>query len=212
MKFNYREQVYRSAQAVTLLEGAQVTVCGAGALGANLCESLARCGVGSLRVIDRDRVEEHNLSTQPYLRDDVGSRKAEALSHSLYRAVGVEVEAVAKELVAGNVARLLKGSSLVVDCFDNSPARRLVTEHCRDEMIPCLHAGLATGYSEVIWNDHYRVPSPTQDDICDYPLARNLVTLTVGVCAEAVIRYLVERRQENWTVTLGDLTIRQLPE
>jgi molybdopterin/thiamine biosynthesis adenylyltransferase len=43
-----------------------VTVCGAGALGANITENLARSGAGSLVVIDRDRIEERNLSTQPY--------------------------------------------------------------------------------------------------------------------------------------------------
>ncbi len=40
-----------------------VTVCGAGALGANLAENLARQGFTRIRVIDRDRVEERNLST-----------------------------------------------------------------------------------------------------------------------------------------------------
>lgn len=40
-----------------------VTVCGAGALGANLVETLARSGYGKLRVIDCDRIETGNLST-----------------------------------------------------------------------------------------------------------------------------------------------------
>lgn len=41
------------------------------------------------------------------------------------------------------------------------------------ELIPCLHIGLANSYAEIIWNSIYRLPSPTNDDVCDYPLARN---------------------------------------
>jgi len=40
-----------------------VTICGAGALGANLAETLARMGLHKLRVIDYDRISAHNLST-----------------------------------------------------------------------------------------------------------------------------------------------------
>ena len=45
---------------------------------------------------------------------------------------------------------------------------------------------LAADYAEIIWNDRYRVPSPSHDDVCDYPLARNLVTLAVSVACEVL--------------------------
>ena len=62
----YHEQLYRTPALMTRLGEFSVTVCGAGALGANIVESLARMGFNRLRVIDRDRIEERNLSTQPY--------------------------------------------------------------------------------------------------------------------------------------------------
>jgi tRNA A37 threonylcarbamoyladenosine dehydratase len=89
VKKDYREALYRNELAMARLKGRLVTVCGAGALGANLAESLVRAGVDRLRVIDQDRVEEHNLSTQPFQLDDVGAGKAEILALNLYRAVGV---------------------------------------------------------------------------------------------------------------------------
>jgi molybdopterin-synthase adenylyltransferase len=210
MHITYHEALYRNSESMKRLQGRLVTVCGAGALGANLCESLSRSGIGELRVIDRDRVEEHNLSTQPYQLDDVGARKAETLAASLYRAVGIEMQSVSKELNAQNVQKLLHSSELVVDCFDNSVARAAVTDHCLNVGIPCLHVGLADGYAEVIWNESYRVPSAGQDDICDYPLARNLVTMAVGVASETVIRFLIDGTRPNWSVTLGDLSVRTL--
>lgn len=212
MNLTYRESLHRSSNAMARLKGKLVTICGAGALGANIAESLARSGVEQLRVIDFDRIEEHNLSTQPYLMDEVGAPKAEVLTYNLYRAVGNEAECLVDKLTERNVAGLLKDSHLVLDCFDNSVARRVVSEHCAAAGTQCLHVGLADGYAEVLWNEEYRVPSARQDDVCDYPLARNLVTLTVSVACETVLRFLIKDDKLSWTVTLGDLSVRAAVE
>src|SRR5438132_1814597 len=100
MSIFYHEQISRAPELMARLRDFAVTVCGAGALGANITESLARSGFGRLTVIDRDRVEERNLSTQPYYRSDIGAFKAKILANSLYRAVGAPVEARAEELTA----------------------------------------------------------------------------------------------------------------
>src|SRR5438876_12383178 len=126
----YHEALYRSDVLMGRLREIPVTLCGAGALGANLCENLARQGFANLRVIDRDRIEERNLSTQPYYRSDVGAFKAKLLGNTLYRALGVTVEARAEELTAANAGKLLAGSSLVIDTFDNSVSRQTVKDAC----------------------------------------------------------------------------------
>ena len=210
MNFSYHEELHRSSKTMACLKESHITICGAGALGANLAESLARCGARRLRVIDRDRIEERNLSTQPYEMDEVGAKKADSLARLIYRAVGLEIESVAKELNAQNVGKLLAGSQVVVDCFDNSASRQELTDHCEQKGLPCLHVGLADAYAEVIWNEMYRVPSAKSDDICDYPVARNLVTLAVAIACETIITYLAEKRANNWSVTLNDLSVLQL--
>ncbi len=217
MTIFYHEQLHRGEEAMELLQLSRVTICGTGALGANVAEGLARTGLGFLRLIDDDRIEERNLQTQPWERADVGARKARVLAAALYRAVGTEAEPQVRRLDAGNVKKLLRGSDLVVDAFDNSVSRRIVAEHCRDGLvapearhqhIPCVHAGLAAAYSEVIWNDAYRVPSDAGDDVCDYPLARNLVTLTVAVACEAILAFLIDGVERSYTVTLDDLRVQ----
>ncbi len=208
MTSTYHEELYRTSQAMARLRDTRVTVCGAGALGANLVESLARTGFARLKVIDRDRVEERNLSTQPYQMDDVGGHKALVLSHLVYRAVGLEMEAARAELNGRNVAKLLAGGDWLVDCFDNSAARAAVSAYARSTGTPCLHSGLANGYAEVMWDEVYRVPGPAQDDVCDYPLARNLVTLAVAVTAETLITAILTGERRNQTVTLADLDIQ----
>ena len=208
MSIFFHETLHRTAEVVERLHAASVTICGAGALGANITESLARAGLRTFTLIDDDRVEERNLSTQTYQRGDIGALKAKMMANMVYRAVGAEVDARAQRLTDTTVQKLLGGSALVVDTFDNSPSRRLVKDWCAETGTPCLHAGLADGYAEVIWNDHYRVPSPAQDDICDYPLARNLVTLAVSVACEVLIDFIATGSQRSYTVTLADFAVR----
>ena len=175
-----------------------------------LADNLARQGFRQWKVIDRDRVEEHNVGTQLYGEAEVGSWKVEALRNRLFRAVGVEIETVAKELSERNARTLLKGSALVLDTFDNSAGRRLIQEHCRAAEIPCLHIGLFADYAEAIWDEPYRVPSDVAGDVCDYPLARNLVLLAVAVASELVIRYILDGSKTGWSITLRDFAIRPL--
>ena len=208
MTMFFHEQLYRSAPVMAKLKNYAITVCGTGALGANLTENLARSGFGKLKVIDRDRIEERNLSTQPYYRSDVGAFKAKILANNLYRAIAVKVEAETKELTADNVGQLLKGSNLVIDAFDNSIARGVVKDYCQSASLPCLHTGLAGDYAEVIWNDSYRVPSDANDDICDYPLARNLVMLTVAIATETIITFIANGQSRSHTLTLKDLAVK----
>ncbi|HZO92109.1 MAG TPA: ThiF family adenylyltransferase [Chthonomonadaceae bacterium] len=204
----YHERLYRSAAVIQRLREFPVTVCGAGALGANLTESLARQGFACLKVIDRDRIEERNLSTQPYYRSDIGAYKAKILANALYRALGVSVEARAEELTAANAAKLLAGSGLVVDTFDNSRSRQIIKDCCTSLNLPCLHVGLAGDYAEILWNEIYRVPSAGREDVCDYPLARNLVTLAVSIACEVLVAFTARQEQRSYTVTLGDFAIQ----
>lgn len=208
MTIFFHEQLYRTPTLMAKIEEFPITVCGAGALGANITESLARSGFAKLVVIDRDRIEERNLSTQPYYKSDIGAYKAKILANSLYRALGVTVDGRSKELTTANAAQLLRDTHLVIDTFDNSVARQAVKDYCQDVQLPCLHVGLASDYAEIIWNDRYRVPSPANDDVCDYPLARNLVMLTVAIACEVIINFVASGGQKSFTVTLGDFAIQ----
>lgn len=204
----FHENSYRTAEVVERLHTFPVTICGAGALGANIAESLSRSGFSTLTLIDDDRIEARNLSTQPYEQQDIGAFKARIMAYRLYRAVGAQVDARMQYLTDANCHKLLSDARLVVDAFDNSVSRRVVQDGCAGAKMPCLHVGLAAGYAEIIWNDQYRVPSTANDDVCDYPLARNLVTLTVAVACEEIIRFVATGRQQSYTVTLEDFAVR----
>ncbi len=208
MSIFFHEQLHRTPNLMSQLKDFPVTVCGGGALGANITENLARSGFGKLVVIDRDRIEERNLSTQPYYKTDVGAYKAKILTNTLYRALGVTIDGHSKELTVANAPQLLRDAGIVIDTFDNSMARQAVKDYCNNVQLPCLHVGLASDYSEIIWNNIYRVPSPVNDDVCDYPLARNLVMLTVAVASEVLVNFIATGQQQSFTITLGDFAIK----
>jgi molybdopterin/thiamine biosynthesis adenylyltransferase len=208
-KFHH-EAIYRGADQVAKLASQGLTICGAGALGSQLADNLARQGFQHLRIIDRDRVEEHNVSTQLYGESDVGSWKVDVLRQRLFRATGVEIEALRKELSDRTARSLLQEGGLVIDTFDNSASRTLVQEECRSLQLPCLHVGLYADYGEVIWDERYRVPQDVAGDVCDYPLARNLVILVIAVASEVAVRFALVGVRQDWSVTLGDFAIRPL--
>lgn len=207
----YHEELHRSMELMRRMRDVNVTVCGAGALGANLTENLARQGFGRLTVIDRDRVEERNLSTQPFYRSDIGAPKARLLANALYRALGGTVTGRVEELTPANAAKLLAGADLVIDTFDNSVGRQAVKDACAASGTPCLHVGLASGYAEAIWDEAYRVPSATNDDVCDYPLARNLVLISVAAACELIVAWVASGERRSFTLTLDDLSIQSFP-
>lgn len=206
-KFHH-EELYRNREQIARLGDVAVALCGAGALGSNLADNLVRQGFRTLRVIDKDRVEEHNVSTQIYGEADVGAWKTDVLKNRLFRNVGVEIDAVNKELTDRTASKFLKDADVVVDTFDNSASRQLVQAHVRRLGVPCLHVGLFADYGEVLWDEQYRVPSDAGQDVCDYPLARNLVLLAVAVAAETLLREVLEGVRQNWTITLRDFAVR----
>ena len=201
------EQVFRGKEAMAKLASTTVHICGAGALGSNLALNLMRSGFRKLVVIDKDRVEEQNLGTQVYSMDDVGGKKADLLRNLISRDLGEEITVHASELTGLNVGKLLKGAELVVDVFDNTASRKIIYDYCKEKSIHCLHAGVNESFGELRWNERYRVPGDAGLDVCDYPLARNLILLVVAVASELLVNFILDGEKRNYSITLGDLRI-----
>jgi molybdopterin/thiamine biosynthesis adenylyltransferase len=103
---------------------------------------------------------------------------------------------------------LLNGAGVVIDAFDNAASRQLVQDHCRAAGVPCLHVGLFEDYCEIVWDEHYRVPKDVAGDVCDYPLARNLVLLAVAIASEKVVDFALDGVRRQWSATLRDFAVR----
>lgn len=107
-------------------------IIGCGALGAMHAEMLARAGVGRLRLIDRDFIEESNLHRQIMFEErDVADRlpKAVAAAARIKRINSeVQAEAVVKDVNYTNVEELIRDADVVLDGTDNFEARFLIND------------------------------------------------------------------------------------
>lgn len=193
--------------------GQVVTICGAGTLGGNLAETLARMGFTRLRLIDKDRVETRNLSVQPYSRAEVGAPKARALANTLYRAVQAKIEPLTTELTTANAPELLKESALVVDAFDNHLSRTAVSHAARTGELPCLHIGFSPDglYGSGLWEPGYVVPGEAPGDPCDYPLTRPFALALCALAARAITDFFRLGVCHEFEMTWNDLKIQYHP-
>jgi adenylyltransferase/sulfurtransferase len=110
----------------------RVTLCGVGALGTVLANTLVRAGVGFVRVVDRDFVEPSNLQRQVLFDEsDVTDNlpKAEAAAAKLRRInSSVTVEPVVADIDRTNIEDLCRDADLILDGTDNFEVRYLIND------------------------------------------------------------------------------------
>ncbi len=127
------------------LIGARVTQIGCGALGAHLADTMVRSGLGTLRLIDPDRVEMSNLQRQTlYDTEDAlaGRPKVQAAADKLRRInPDCSIEVLQVWISPQNIEVLIAGSDLVLDAVDNFQVRYLINQACIKHNIPWIHGG-----------------------------------------------------------------------
>ena len=133
------------------LKAAHVAIVGCGATGAAAAGLLARAGVGTLTVIDRDFVEPSNLQRQMlFTEEDAADAtpKAEAARRRLGTVNGeVSVHAHVADLVPGNVHALLEGVAVVLDGTDNFETRYLMNDYAVEQGKPWIYAAAIGSYA-----------------------------------------------------------------
>jgi molybdopterin/thiamine biosynthesis adenylyltransferase len=116
------------------LRESRVLVVGCGALGSAQVEMLARAGIGRLRVVDRDFVEESNLQRQTMFTErDARERAPKAVATARRVAEinsDVECETEVADVNRSNVERLVEGCDVVLDGTDNFATRFLLNDAC----------------------------------------------------------------------------------
>jgi len=134
------------------LKDSFIAIVGAGALGTIASALLAKAGVGTLKVIDFDIVEDVNLSAQlMHWDNDVGQKKIISLSEKLSQMNPyIKIETIDKRLDDDNAEEILKDTDLIIDATDNLIARRIINNTCVKLGIPFVHAGIRGFYGQVM--------------------------------------------------------------
>jgi adenylyltransferase/sulfurtransferase len=132
------------------LSGATAAIVGCGALGTVQASLLARAGTGTIRLIDRDYVEESNLQRQLlYTEADAqqGLPKAEAARRRLLEANSeIRIEAHVSDLNPENIGELLAGADVILDGTDNFETRFLVNDYAVREEIAWIYGAAVGSY------------------------------------------------------------------
>jgi molybdopterin-synthase adenylyltransferase len=156
------------AQGQQKLKAARVLVIGAGGLGSPVLLYLAAAGVGTLGVIDDDRVSIDNLQRQVlHSTPAAGQLKVESAADTIRRInPHVSVETFAERLTADNALEIISKFDIVADGSDNFATRYLVSDACYFAKKALVYAALGAldGYVSVFKPHARRVdgtPYPT---------------------------------------------------
>jgi len=127
------------------LLAARVLVVGAGGLGSPMLMYLAAAGIGTIGIVDNDRVDITNLQRQiVHATKSVGALKVESARQTLAAVNdGIRIEAHAMRLEPSNAADLIERYDIVADGSDNFATRYLLTEQCHQLRKPLVAAALS---------------------------------------------------------------------
>jgi adenylyltransferase/sulfurtransferase len=138
------------AEGQRKLSASRIAIVGCGATGSALVSLLARAGVGSIRIIDRDYVEPSNLQRQS-LFDEVDAAESLPKAIAAARRVAafnsqIVVEAHVADLIPENVGELLAGVQLILDGTDNFETRYLINDFAVKNSLPWIYTAAVGSY------------------------------------------------------------------
>ena len=188
------------------LAAAHVGIVGCGATGSALAGLLARAGIGTLRIIDRDYVEPSNLQRQSMFDEHdaaeslpkaiAAARKIASLNSE------IEVEAKVEDLVPANIEVLLEGMDLILDGTDNFETRYLINDYAVGRSLPWIYSAAVGSYGVTL----NVLPGETACLACIFPdsprgmvetcetsgILNSAVNLVASIAATEALKLLVD--------------------
>ena len=133
------------------LAAAHVALVGCGATGSAVASLLARSGVGTIRIIDRDYVEPSNLQRQT-LFDEADARDSLPKAIAAARRIAafnsqIVIESQVADLTPENIEGLLEGARLILDGTDNFETRYLINDYAVKNSVPWIYAAAVGSYA-----------------------------------------------------------------
>ncbi|MBZ5663931.1 MAG: ThiF family adenylyltransferase [Acidobacteriia bacterium] len=198
------------AEGQKKLAQARVIIVGCGATGSVLASLLARSGVGTLRIVDRDYVEPSNLQRQS-LFDENDARESVPKAIAAARQIArfnshIVVEPQVVDLIPANVDSLLGGCDLILDGTDNFETRYLINDYAVKNSVAWIYAAAVGSYA-VTMNI---LPGETACLACIFPesprgtvetcetagILNSAVNLVSSIAATEALKFLVGARSK----------------
>ncbi|SHF12431.1 sulfur carrier protein ThiS adenylyltransferase [Desulforamulus putei DSM 12395] len=111
------------------IQRVRVGIAGAGGLGSNCAQFLARSGFQNFKIVDFDRVEYSNLNRQFFFYHQVGEAKVEALKRNLLQInPDIKLDVLQVQIHPDNIGSLFEDCHAVVEALDRPEYKKLVVE------------------------------------------------------------------------------------
>ena len=202
-----------AAEGQRKLASARVAIIGCGATGSALAGLLARAGVGTIRIVDRDYVEASNLQRQSLFdENDAAESLPKAIAAARKIAAfnsQISIEPKVEDLVPGNIEVLLEGMSLIVDGTDNFETRYLINDYAVEGSLPWVYSAAVGSYAVTL----NILPGDTACLACIFPDSpRGMVETceTSGILNSAVNLVASFAATEALKILLGGSAASQL--
>jgi sulfur-carrier protein adenylyltransferase/sulfurtransferase len=126
------------------LHNARVTIVGAGGLGCPVLQYLTSCGVGTINIIDDDKVDISNLHRQILFTSvDIGEYKASVAAGKLKSLnEHTNIAYSTDRLTSENAGTLLSNCDIIVDATDNFATRYLLSDYTESINIPLVYGAI----------------------------------------------------------------------
>jgi molybdopterin-synthase adenylyltransferase len=192
------------------LAAAKVALVGCGATGSALASLLARAGVGTIRIIDRDYVEPSNLQRQS-LFDEADADQSLPKAIAAARKISafnsqIVIEPEVADLIPANIESLLNGMQLVLDGTDNFETRYLINDFAVKTALPWIYTAAVGSYGITL----NVLPLETSCLACLFPdqprgafetcetagILNSAVNLAASISATEAIKLLVGANQQ----------------
>jgi molybdopterin-synthase adenylyltransferase len=201
------------AEGQRKLAAGRVAIVGCGATGSALAGLLARAGVGTLRIIDRDYVEPSNLQRQA-LFDEADAAESLPKAIAAARKISafnseITIEPRVEDLVPANIEATLEGMSLILDGTDNFETRYLINDYAVDRSLPWIYSAAVGSYAVTL----NILPGETACLACIFPDSpRGMVETceTSGILNSAVNLVASIAATEALKLLVGDASVTRL--
>ena len=138
------------AEGQRQLAASRVVIVGCGATGSAVAALLARSGVGTLRIIDRDYVEPSNLQRQTLFDESDAADSLPKATAAARKISGfnsqIVIESHVADLTPSNIEPLFSGMQLVLDGTDNFETRYLINDFAVKAGLPWIYAAAVGSY------------------------------------------------------------------
>ena len=188
------------------LKETKVCILGLGGLGSNVAILLARAGIGYLKLVDFDIVEESNLNRQQYRISHIGMKKTEAI-RTIIKEINpfVEIETLDVKVDRENILSIVGDIEIVVEAFDIAETKAMAIEELLtngNKMLVSASgmAGLGSA-NEIITRkirDNFYLVG---DNYSDYEEYSGIMSTRVMICAahqaNVVLRLILGEENER---------------